>query len=108
MFLYQKIPLFTEFMFYNPDHKMGYVLKFSSDLEKIGIEWDVSLPNGTGVDVISDPIELKRTKYGDIQVVKVKADIATDYHTIIKEFWVPAVCVHKVEKNETESSKLRN
>jgi hypothetical protein len=45
------------------------------------------------VDVISAEITLDHPKYGNLTVVKVKADVATDYHTVIKEFWVPVNCI---------------
>jgi hypothetical protein len=104
--LYQKFPLFTKYIFLHPDGYEGKLFNFSSDLEKIGIEWDVSIRNGTYIDVISEPIEITRPQYGAISVVKIKADVATDYHTIIKEFWVPITCVVKVENNAIESSEL--
>lgn len=93
-----KFPLFTKFMFFHPDGEMGKSFNFSSDLEKIGSEWDVAIQNGTYCDVISDPVKIERPKYGIISVVKIKADIATDYHTIIKEFWVPVTCIIEVQK----------
>lgn len=106
--MYQKIPLFTKFMFFHPDGYEGKSFQFSTDLEKIGVEWDVSVRHGTYVDVISEPIEIHRSHYGKMSVVKVRADVATDYHTIIKEFWVPVHCVVKLEDNETSSTELRN
>lgn len=108
MFMYQKFPLFTRFAFYHPDGYEGKSYQFSTDLEKIGIEWDVSILQGTHVDVISEPVEIHRPKYGKISVVKIRADVATDYHTIIKEFWVSSHCVVSLENNETSSSELRN
>lgn len=106
--MYVKFPIFTKFMFFNPSGKEGDTFKFCSDLEKIGLEWDVALANGTYVDVISEPIDIIRPKYGTLSVIKIRADVAIDYHTIIKELWVPTVCIHKVENNETKSSQLSN
>ena len=108
MFLYQKFPMFTKYRFVNTSCELGHAFKFSSELEKIGLEWDVSLQNGAYVDVISDPIEITRPQYGTFSVVKIKADVATDYHTIIKECWVPAMCIYKVGEDETSSSQLTN
>lgn len=108
MFMYHKFPMYTKHMFFNPTAEIGHMFKFSSDLEKIGIEWDVAVENGTYVEVISDPIEITRPKYGTMTVVKIKADIATDYHTIVREFWVPTMCVYKVEKNETSGIEQSN
>lgn len=98
----------TNYMFYNPTAEVGHVFKFSSDIEKIGIEWDVAVKNGTLVDIISDPIEITRPQYGTFTVVKIKADVAIDYHTIVREFWVPTMCVYKVEKNETSGVEQSN
>jgi hypothetical protein len=103
MYPYMKFPIFTDFMFNHPDGVEGKSYNFSSDLEKIGREWDVSIQNGTGVDIISDPVTIDHSKYGIISLVKVKADVATDYHTIIKEFWVPINCIIGL-KNNNESS----
>jgi len=108
MFLYRKFPIYTKYRFLNTSFDLGHALKFSSDLEKVGVEWDVSLQNGAYVDVISDPIEITRPQYGTMSLVKIKADVATDYHTIVKEFWVPTMCIYKVGKDETSSSELRN
>ena len=106
--MYQKFPLYNKYVFYNPSEKKGFVFKFSSDIEKIGLEWDVHVANGSYVDVISDPIQISRAPYGTFSVVKVKADVALDYHTIVKEFWVPIVHVYKVEENEITSPQLTN
>jgi hypothetical protein len=93
MFLYNKFPIYTKFMFFHPDGDVGKSFNFSTDLNKVGLEWDVAIRNGTGVDVVSEPVTINHTKYGTINLVKIKADIATDYHTIIKEFWVPTSCI---------------
>lgn len=106
--MYRKFIIPTEHVFYHPSGKMGEPFRFSSDLEKIGSEWDVAIQNGTYVEVISDPVEITRPQYGIISVVKIRADVATDYHTIIKEFYVPIGCVVKVENNETRSAELAN
>ena len=66
------------------------MFSFSTTLEKIGYEWDISLKNRTYVLVISEPVEINRPQYGGtISVTKIQANVADDYHTIIKEFWVP-------------------
>lgn len=106
--MYHKFALFTQFMFMHPDGYEGKSFQFSTDLEKVGVEWDVSITQGTYIDVLSEPIEIHRPKYGKIEVIKIRADVATDYHTIIKEFWVPVSCVVKLEENETQGSQLRN
>ena len=104
--MYQKFPIPTEFMFYHPD---GGSFTFSSDLEKIGIENDVAIRSGTYIEVISEPVTINRPKYGgDITVVQVQADIATDYHTIVRKFWLPTSLVVKLEENATTSSELSN
>ena len=92
MVLY-KFPLFTKFIFCHPEGIEGKSYNFSSDFEKIGSEWDVSIQNGTGCDVISDSVKIVHPKYGELELIKIKADVATDYHTIIKEFWVPVNCI---------------
>jgi hypothetical protein len=81
-------------MFFHPDGETGKSFNFSTDLKKVGSEWDVSIRNGTAIiDVVSDPVTISHTKYGLLSLVKIKADVATDYHTIIKEFWVPTTCI---------------
>lgn len=88
----------TKFIFFTPSGSRNERFKFSSDLEKIGMEWDVSIQNGAYVDKISEPIEISRAQYGGIiSVVKVKADVSTDYHTIIKEFWIPINTLISIE-----------
>jgi hypothetical protein len=107
--LYVKFPMQTKHLFFNPSGPTGEPYRFSSDLEKIGSAWDVSIRNGTRVEVISDPVDISRPQYGGIiSVVKVRADVADDYHTIIKEFWVPTICVIELENNETRSTQLAN
>lgn len=91
--MYKKFQVYNKFMFFNPDGELGEPFKFSTDLDKVGLEWDVVIPNGIFVDVISSPVEISSEKYGVISLVKIRADIAPDYHTIIKEFWVPSRCV---------------
>lgn len=108
MFAYHKFPLFNKYVFFNPSEKKGHMFRFSSDIEKIGLEWDVSLANGSYVDVISDPIQINRAPYGDMSIVKIKADVAADYHTVVKEFWVPTMCIYKVEEDEAASPQLSN
>jgi len=82
-------------MFFKQPGEKGDSFNFSTDINKVGSEWDVSIQNGTYVDIISDPVTIDNYKYGIISLIKVKADIATDYHTIIKEFWIPVDCVIK-------------
>ena len=106
--LYVKFPIPTKHMFFRLPGKKGDAFGFSTELEKIGVELDVSIRNGTYVEVISEPIEIEREKYGKISVVKVRADVATDYHTIIKEFYVPAACIVEVENNVINSTELPN
>lgn len=97
MLFYPKIPLHTNYRFINSSKELGYLFKFSSDLEKIGIEWDVYIPNGVYIEVISEPIEINRPQYGTLSVRKVRADVATDYHTITKVFWLPDIYISEVE-----------
>lgn len=106
--MFKKFIIPTDHMFFHPAGERGHVYKFSTDLEKIGTEWDVAIANGTYVEVISAPVEITRPQYGQITVIKVKADIATDYHTIIKEFYVPAFCIIKSEDYAVKSPELAN
>ena len=91
MFDYLKFQLTSgKVRFFNPDGKEGELFSYSSELEKIGSEWDVRCPNGIYVEIVSEPMIIDRPKYGGIiSVTKIRADVATDYHTIVKEFWVP-------------------
>jgi len=89
MIAYQKFTIPTNVIFLRSANKIGMSFNFSSNIEKIGIEWDVSIKNGSYVSIISEPIEVDHPKYGILSVIKVKADVAADYHTVIKEFWVP-------------------
>jgi len=101
---YIKFPIYTKFMFYHPYGGEGKSYNFSSKLDKIGSEWDVSIKNGTGIEIVSDidPVTLDHPKYGIISLVKIKADVSTDYHTIIKEFWVPVDCIIETSKHERQ------
>lgn len=108
MFPYVKFTTATEHLFFHPKIPIGKEFKFSSDLEKIGLEWDVSLANGTYVELISDPIEITKEPYGVLNLIKVKADVSTDYHTIIREFYVPVDFIVKAEDYEIASSELPN
>jgi hypothetical protein len=86
-----------EMLFQPPLSTKGDLFAFSSSLEKIGYEWDVELQSGTYVLVISEPVEINREKYGGIiSVTKIQANVATDYHTIIKEFWVPTISLVEI------------
>ena len=102
--MYIKFPRLTNFIFFNPTNEMGHVFSFSTDLEKIGSDWDVRIENGIYIEPISDPFEIYRQKYGTISVTKVKADVADDYHTVIKEFWIPTDCVVELKNNVSQSS----
>jgi len=107
--MFYKIPQPTKFMFFKFPGSKGDLYQFSSDLEKIGIQWDVQIQNGTYVEIVSEPMEINRFKYGGtFSVVKIKADVSTDYHTVIKEFWVPINCIIESENYETQSSQFRN
>ena len=77
-------------MFINPEGEKGDIYKFCTELEKIGAEFDVSLANGSFITPISDSIEINHPKYGPMMVTKIKADVATDYRSILKEFWIPS------------------
>jgi len=81
----------ADYIFIRPDEEFGKRFNFCTELDDIGTgKFDVSLANGSKVEVVSDPVEIYREKYGgNISVTKIKADIAIDYHTIIKEFWIP-------------------
>ena len=100
--------MFTRFIFFNSDQEVGYVYSFSTDLEKVGLEWDVRIKNGTYIEVLSEPLEIYRQKYGTISVIKVRADVADDYHTVIKEFWIPANHVMELKEDVSQSSQFRN
>jgi hypothetical protein len=80
-------------IFFNSLGERGDLYKFSSLLKNIGIEFDVEFQNESYVEVISDPVEIDHPKYGLLSVTKVRADVALDYHTIMKEFWVPTICL---------------
>jgi hypothetical protein len=90
--MYIKFPIYTKFCFKHFGEN-GDSFLFSTDFKKIGSVFDVSIQNGTGIDIISDTITLDHPKYGFMSLIKIKADIATDYHTVIKEFWIPIDCV---------------
>lgn len=106
--LFKKFVIPTEHMFFHPGGAMGEAFRFCSDLEKIGKEWDRAIRNGTYVEIISDPIELNKEPYGKMTVVKIKADVATDYHTIIQELYVPIGCIIKSESYAVKSPELAN
>jgi hypothetical protein len=93
MFDYLKFQLTSgKVRFFNPDGKEGELFSYSSELEKIGSGWDVHCPNGIYVEIVSEPMIIDRPKYGGIiSVTKIRDDVATDYHTIVKEFWVPTI-----------------
>jgi hypothetical protein len=98
MIPYFKLQIPTEYIFFNSAGKPDEMFSFSSDLEKIGTEWDVNVKNGTYVEPISDLVQIDRPKYGGIiSVIKVKADVATDYHTITEEFWIPVVLLVSIK-----------
>ena len=95
---YVKFRVPSKFIFFVSSGKPDEMFKFSTDLEKIGMEWDVGIKNGTYVEPISEPVQIDRPKYGGIiTVIKIKADVATDYHTIIKEFWIPTSTLVSIE-----------
>lgn len=97
--LYTKYPLFTEFVLFNLVGGIEDAYRYHSDIEKIGIEHaEIVVKNGTYVKKISEPVEIDIPKYGKMSVIKVKADIATDYHTIMAEFWVPTTSVIETER----------
>jgi hypothetical protein len=105
MIPYFKYPIHTNFMFFNIRGDTDESFKFSTDLEKIGTEWDVEIKNGTFVEPISEPVEIDRPKYGGmISVIKIRADVAHDFHTIIKEFWIPTSTLINVEQKPNEQS----
>ena|ERR1700723_3410931 len=109
MFAYQKFSAFSKFRFIYPGANEGQLFAYSTDLEKIGIQNDVSVPNGAYVNVVSEPILIKRDKYGGtISVIKVQADVAIDYHTVVKEFWVPTQYIIKIGTNAAQNSQLSN
>lgn len=98
MFPYIKFRVPTKFIFFNPSGEKDEVFSFSSDLDKIGVEWDVRIQNGSYVEPISEPVQIDRPKYGGIiSVIKIKTDVATDYHTIIKECWIPTMTLVSLE-----------
>lgn len=63
-------------------YEKGREFKFCSELEKIGSQLDVAIINGTYVEVISEPILITTTKYGKINVVKVRKNNN-------EELWIP-------------------
>lgn len=104
MLPFVKFRLPTKFIFFNPTGEQNQPFRFSSDLEKVGTEWDVSLRNGSYVEPVSEPVDISRPQYGGIiSVIKVKADVATDFHTIIKEFWIPTIALVPLEQSNHET-----
>lgn len=59
----------TEFVFFKKPGEKGDLFRFSSNLEKIGIEWDVEIQNGTYVEMISNPVSIEKKPYGKVQVI---------------------------------------
>jgi hypothetical protein len=84
-------------LFSRPDGDDDQMFTFSSTLEKLGEEWDCSLKNNSLVLVISDPVNLVHTKYGRMTLIKIKANMTHDFHTIIGEFWVPTIFLADIE-----------
>ncbi len=83
---------------FNNLHKEGHVYSFSTDLEKIGLEWDVQLANGSYIELVSEPLYIQRPKYGGmISVTKIRANVSPDFHTIMKEFWIPTESILELE-----------
>jgi hypothetical protein len=90
------------YKFFNSSGEEGHLYSFSTDLEKIGLEWDVQIENGSFIEVISEPILIQRPKYGGIiSVSKIRANVARDYHTIIKDFWIPTNCIVELQSNSS-------
>lgn len=86
-----------DYIFFKEPGVKGDLYKFSSDLDQIGISFDVEIQNGTHIEILSVPISIDRPKYGGlINVIRIRADVATDYHTIIKEFWIPVDCLKEI------------
>jgi hypothetical protein len=84
-------------LFFNPNGEEDQSFNFSSTLEKVGVEWDCTLKNNSIVIVLSEPVEIDSPKYGNIWLTKIKANMATDFHTIIGEFWVPTITLVDIE-----------
>jgi hypothetical protein len=85
-------------LFFNTMGTENELFGFSTTLDKIGVELDVSLRNNTQVLILSEPLEINVPKYGGvISVTKIRADVATDYHAIIKEFWVPTATLSEIK-----------
>lgn len=61
-------------IFLFPDTELGKTFSLSSTLEKVGVEWDRKLKNNTEVVILSDPMEVKRKRYGTLSVVKISAN----------------------------------
>lgn len=86
-----------EVLFFHPAGAEDEVFGYSSTLDKIGHELDVKLRNNTIVMVVSEPVVIDVPKYGGlISVTKIKADVSTDYHTIVVEFWVPTITLVEI------------
>lgn len=83
--------------FFNPNGAADEVFSFSSTLEKMGAEWDCSLKNNSIVIIISEPIQIDSPKYGKMWLTKIKANMASDFHLIMGEFWVPTITLVDIE-----------
>jgi hypothetical protein len=84
-------------LFFNHSGDDNQRFGYSSTLDKIGHELDVSLKNNTVVLVISEPVVIDVPKYGGmISVTKIRADVSEDYHTIVMEFWVPTITLVEI------------
>ena len=92
--LYHKYNIFNDAKLVFPDGVAAF--SFSSDLDQIGTLFDVTVAAGTRVGILSDPITLTHPKYGILNIQMVEADVATDYHTIIKKFWIPIEFIDRI------------
>ena len=72
---------------------------FASQFEDIGHvdKHDVRLKNATKVLILSEPAIAEHPTLGPLWVTKIRADVSRDYHTIIKEFWVPTNLLIKLD-----------
>ena|SRR5271154_4465129 len=83
--------------FFRSDGEADQMFAFFSTLEKVGVEQDCKLRNDSIVVVISEPVEIESEKYGKISLIKIRANMAPDFHLIMGEFWVPTITLVGIE-----------
>jgi hypothetical protein len=96
MIPYFKLPTATKHIFFKSPGEKGYKYNFSTEINKIGSEWDVSIQNGTYIDILgdlTDPIIIDSPVHGNLSLILIRAYVSDDFNTIIKTFYVPVDCI---------------